>query len=202
MLSPWYQKKERINNMGRLIIFSAPSGTGKSTIVRYLLEKDLNLQFSISATSRQPRGEEVHGKEYYFLTPDEFRSRIKQGHFLEYEEVYEDNFYGTLKSEVDRILESGHNVVFDVDFVGGLAIKKIYGEKALSIFIMPPSIEELRNRLEKRGTDTPEDIQNRLDKATHEMSYASQFDVVVMNDDFDKAKRETVKLIREFIAKK
>lgn len=202
MLSPWYQKKERINNMGRLIIFSAPSGTGKSTIVRYLLEKDLNLQFSISATSRQPRGEEVHGKEYYFLTPDEFRSRIKQGHFLEYEEVYEDNFYGTLKSEVDRILESGHNVVFDVDFVGGLAIKKIYGEKALSIFIMPPSVEELRNRLEKRGTDTPEDIQNRLDKATHEMSYASQFDVVVMNDDFDKAKRETVKLIREFIAKK
>lgn len=195
-------KKERINNMGRLIIFSAPSGTGKSTIVRYLLEKDLNLQFSISATSRQPRGEEVHGKEYYFLTPDEFRSRIKQGHFLEYEEVYEDNFYGTLKSEVDRILESGHNVVFDVDFVGGLAIKKIYGEKALSIFIMPPSVEELRNRLEKRGTDTPEDIQNRLDKATHEMSYASQFDVVVMNDDFDKAKRETVKLIREFIAKK
>ncbi len=202
MLSPWYQKKERINNMGRLIIFSAPSGTGKSTIVRYLLEKDLNLQFSISATSRQPRGEEVHGKEYYFLTPDEFRSRIKQGHFLEYEEVYEDNFYGTLKSEVERILESGHNVVFDVDFVGGLAIKKIYGEKALSIFIMPPSVEELRNRLEKRGTDTPEDIQNRLDKATHEMSYASQFDVVVMNDDFDKAKRETVKLIREFIAKK
>lgn len=185
--------------MGRLIIFSAPSGTGKSTIVNYLLNKNLRLMFSISATSRLPRGEEKHGKEYYFLTPEEFRMRIKQGDFLEYEEVYEDNFYGTLKNEVDRILESGNNVVFDVDCVGGLAIKKIYGEKALSIFIMPPSVEELRNRLEKRGTDSAEVIQNRLDKATHEMSFASQFDVVVMNDDFDKAKRETLKLIRQFI---
>lgn len=185
--------------MGRLIIFSAPSGTGKSTIVRYLLEKNLKLKFSISATSRLPRGDEKDGKEYYFLTPKEFKSRIKKGHFLEYEEVYEDNFYGTLKSEVDRILASGYNVVFDVDCVGGLAIKKIYGDKALSIFIMPPSVEELRNRLEKRGTDTPEVIQNRLDKATHEMSFASQFDTVIMNDDFDKAKSDTVKIIRNFI---
>ena len=184
--------------MGKLIIFSAPSGTGKSTIVRYLLDKDLKLQFSISATSRLPRGKEKHGKEYYFLTPDEFRSRIKQDHFLEYEEVYEDNFYGTLKSEVDRILDAGYNVVFDVDCVGGLAIKEIYGDKALSIFIMPPSVEELRNRLEKRGTDTPEVIQNRLEKAALEMSFASRFDAVVMNDDFDKAKRETVKLVRQF----
>ena len=188
--------------MGKLIIFSAPSGTGKSTIVRYLIEKDLKLQFSISATSRLPRGEEKHGEEYYFLSPDEFRARIKQEHFIEYEEVYEDNFYGTLKSEVDRILATSHNVVFDVDCVGGLAIKKIYGDRALAIFIMPPSVEELRNRLEKRGTDTPEVIQNRLDKATHEMSFAPQFDAVIMNDDFDKAKRETVKLIREFIRKK
>jgi guanylate kinase len=187
--------------MGKLIIFSAPSGTGKSTIVRYLIEKDLKLQFSISATSRLPRGEEKHGEEYYFLSPDEFRARIKQEHFIEYEEVYEDNFYGTLKSEVDRILATSHNVVFDVDCVGGLAIKKIYGDRALAIFIMPPSVEELRNRLEKRGTDTPEVIQNRLDKATHEMSFAPQFDAVIMNDDFDKAKRETVKLIREFIRK-
>ena len=185
--------------MGKLIIFSAPSGTGKSTIVRYLLGKNLKLQFSISATSRLPRGEEKHGKEYYFLTPDEFRSRINEGHFIEYEEVYEDNFYGTLKTEVDRILDSDNNVIFDVDFVGALAIKKIYGDKALSIFIMPPSIDELRNRLESRGTDTPEVIQNRLDKAAHEMSYASQFDAIIMNDDFDKAKRETVKLIRQFI---
>lgn len=187
--------------MGKLIIFSAPSGTGKSTIVRYLIEKDLKLQFSISATSRLPRGEEKHGVEYYFLTPDEFRARIKKEHFVEYEEVYEDNFYGTLKSEVDRILANGDNVVFDVDCVGGLAIKKIYGDRALAIFIMPPSVDELRNRLEKRGTDTPEVIQNRLDKATLEMSFAPQFDVVVMNDDFDKAKRETVKLIREFTGK-
>ncbi len=185
--------------MGKLIIFSAPSGTGKSTIVRYLLGKNLKLQFSISATSRLPRGEEKHGKEYYFLTPDEFRSHIKDGHFLEYEEVYEDNYYGTLKSEVDRILNSDNNVMFDVDCVGGLAIKKIYGDRAISIFIMPPSIDELRNRLESRGTDSPEVIQNRLDKAAHEMSYASQFDAIIMNDDFDKAKRETVKLIREFI---
>ena len=184
--------------MGKLIIFSAPSGTGKSTIVRYLIEKDLKLQFSISATSRLPRGDEKHGVEYYFLTPDEFKQRIKNGDFLEYEEVYSDNFYGTLKSEVDRILKSGHNVVFDVDCVGGVAIKNIYGDKALSIFIMPPSVEELRNRLEKRGTDTPEVIEARLAKATHEMDFASQFDEIIMNDDFDKAKRETVSLIRKF----
>ncbi len=187
--------------MGKLIIFSAPSGTGKSTIVRYLIEKDLNLQFSISATSRLPRGQEKHGVEYYFLTPNEFRDRIKKDHFVEYEEVYKDNFYGTLKSEVERVLSSGTNVVFDVDCVGGLALKKIYGDRALAIFIMPPSVEELRNRLEKRGTDSPEVIQNRLDKATLEMSYAPQFDVVVMNDNFDKAKRDTVKLIREFTEK-
>lgn len=184
--------------MGKLIIFSAPSGTGKSTIVRYLLEKNLNLQFSISATSRLPRGEEKDGVEYYFLTPEEFRLRIAQDHFLEYEEVYEDNFYGTLKCEVERILNKGGNVLFDVDCVGGLTIKKIYGDKALSIFLMPPSIEELRRRLEKRGTDSPEVIDNRLAKASHEMSFASKFDAVIMNDDFDKAKRETMKLIKDF----
>lgn len=183
---------------GKLIIFSAPSGTGKTTIVRYLLNENLNLQFSISATSRAPRGKEKDGVEYYFLSPKEFRERIKKGHFIEYEEVYEDNFYGTLKSEVDCILESGKNVIFDVDFVGGLAIKELYGDKALTIFLMPPSIEELRNRLESRGTDTPEVIQDRLDKAAHEMSYAQQFDAIIMNDDFDKAKRDTVKLIKEF----
>lgn len=186
--------------MGKLIIFSAPSGTGKSTIVRYLIDKDLKLQFSISATSRLPRGDEKDGVEYYFLTLDEFKRRVKKGDFLEYEEVYTDNFYGTLKSEVDRILTLGYNVIFDVDCVGGVAIKKIYGDKALSIFLMPPSIDELRNRLEKRGTDAPEVIEARLAKATHEMGFASQFDEVVMNDDFDKAKRETVSLISKFIA--
>ena len=186
---------------GKLIIFSAPSGTGKSTIVRYLVEKDLKLNFSISATSRAPRGEEKDGVEYHFLTLDEFKARIKKGDFIEYEEVYKDNYYGTLKSEVDQILATGENVVFDVDCVGGLAIKEIYGEKALAIFVMPPSVDELRNRLERRGTDTPEVIQNRLEKATLEMTFAPQFDAIVMNDDFDKAKRDTVKLIRDFIAK-
>lgn len=187
--------------MGKLIIFSAPSGTGKSTIVRYLIDKDLKLQFSISATSRLPRGDEKDGVEYYFLTPKEFKRRIKNGDFIEYEEVYTDNFYGTLKSEVERILSLGYNVVFDVDCVGGVAIKKIYGDKALSIFLMPPSIDELRNRLESRGTDSPEVIESRLAKATHEMTFAPQFDAVIMNDDFDQAKRETVSLIREFIEK-
>lgn len=187
--------------MGKLIIFSAPSGTGKSTIVRYLIDKDLKLQFSISATSRLPRGDEKDGVEYYFLTPKEFKRRIKNGDFIEYEEVYTDNFYGTLKSEVERILSLGYNVVFDVDCVGGVAIKKIYGDKALSIFLMPPSIDELRNRLESRGTDSPEVIESRLAKATHEMTFAPQFDTVIMNDDFDQAKRETVSLIREFIEK-
>ncbi|HTN68106.1 MAG TPA: guanylate kinase [Dysgonamonadaceae bacterium] len=187
--------------MGKLIIFSAPSGTGKSTIVRYLIDKNLKLQFSISATSRLPRGDEKDGVEYYFLTPKEFKRRIKNGDFIEYEEVYTDNFYGTLKSEVERILSLGYNVVFDVDCVGGVAIKKIYGDKALSIFLMPPSIDELRNRLESRGTDSPEVIESRLAKATHEMTFAPQFDAVIMNDDFDQAKRETVSLIREFIEK-
>ncbi len=183
---------------GKLIIFSAPSGTGKSTIVRYLIRKDLKLQFSISATSRAPRGDEKDGVEYHFLTVDEFKARIKKGDFVEYEEVYKDSFYGTLKSEVDQILAAGMNVVFDVDCVGGLAIKEIYGDKALAIFVMPPSVDELRIRLEKRGTDTPEVIQKRLDKAKHEMSFAPQFDAIIMNDDFDKAKRDTVKLIKEF----
>ena len=186
---------------GKLIIFSAPSGTGKSTIVRYLVNKDLKLKFSISATSRAPRGDEKDGVEYHFLTLQEFKERIEKGDFVEYEEVYKDNFYGTLKSEVDEILAAGMNVVFDVDCVGGLAIKKIYGDRALAIFVMPPSVDELRNRLERRGTDTPEVIQNRLNKAKHEMSFAPQFDAVIMNDDFDKAKRDTVKLIKEFTEK-
>lgn len=185
--------------MAKLIIFSAPSGSGKSTLIRYLLEQDLNLHFSISATSRQPRGEEQHGVEYYFLTPDEFRQRIANGDFLEYEEVYEDNFYGTLKSEVDKKLAEGKNVVFDVDCIGGLNIKNYYKERALSIFIMPPSVEVLRQRLEKRGTDTPEVIDNRLAKATYEMSFAPQFDVTIENDDFDRARKEVVEVIKGFI---
>lgn len=185
--------------MAKLIIFSAPSGAGKSTLIRYLLTQGLPIQFSISATSRLPRGEEKHGVEYYFLTPDAFRKRIANDEFLEYEEVYTDKFYGTLKSEVDRILSEGKNVIFDVDCIGGLNIKKIYGARALSIFIMPPSVEVLRERLEKRGTDTTQVIEHRLAKAEFEMSYASQFDVTVCNDDYDRAKAEIIQLVSDFI---
>lgn len=190
---------ELLSFMAKLIIFSAPSGAGKSTLVRYLLAQGLDLRFSISATSRLPRGEEKNGVEYFFLTPEEFRQRIANNEFLEYEEVYTDKFYGTLKSEVDFILAEGSNVIFDVDCIGGLNIKKYYGSQALSIFVMPPSVEALRERLEKRGTDTPQVIENRLAKAEYEMSFAPQFDIVVCNDDFDRAKEEVLKLVTQFI---
>ena len=185
--------------MAKLIIISAPSGAGKSTLIRYLLSKNLNIRFSISATSRKPRGEEKDGVEYYFLTPDQFRSQIENDEFLEYEEVYPDRFYGTLKSEVDRIIAEGSNVIFDVDCIGGLNIKEFYGDKALSIFIMPPSIEVLRERLEKRGTDSPKVSEGRLAKAEYEMSYAPQFDVTVCNDDYERAREEILKLVTDFI---
>lgn len=185
--------------MSKLIIFSAPSGTGKSTLVRYLINLDLNLQFSISATSREPRGEEKDGVEYFFITSKEFRDKIANNEFIEYEEVYEDRFYGTLKSNVDDILDKGKNVVFDIDCVGGLNIKKIYGDRALAVFIMPPSVQALRERLEKRGTDTPEVIESRLAKAEYEMSFAPQFDIIIENDDFDQAKEETYNVIKKFI---
>ena len=184
---------------GKLIIFSAPSGSGKSTIINYLLTQNLNLHFSISATSRAPRGTEQNGIEYYFLTPEEFRNRIAAGDFLEYEEVYTDKFYGTLKSEVERILNKGDNVVFDVDVVGGCNIKKYYGERALSVFIQPPSVEELRKRLEGRGTDAPEVIDSRIAKAEFELSFVSKFDVVIINDDLDKAKSDTLTTIQNFL---
>lgn len=184
---------------GKLIIFSAPSGSGKSTIINYLLTQNLNLHFSISATSRAPRGTEQNGVEYYFLTPDEFRSRIAAGDFLEYEEVYTDKFYGTLKSEVERILANGDNVIFDVDVVGGCNIKKYYGERALSVFIQPPSIEELRKRLVGRATDTPEVIESRIAKAEFELGFADKFDVVIINDDLDKAKSDALTTIQNFL---
>lgn len=187
--------------VGKLIIFSAPSGSGKSTIINHLLEKELRLHFSISATSRLPRGEEKDGVEYYFLTPDEFRAKIAADEFLEYEEVYTDRFYGTLKSEVERILSTGDNVVFDVDVVGGCNIKKYYGERALSIFIQPPSIEELRERLTKRATDKPEVIEARVQKAAQELTFAPQFDVVIVNDVLEKAQKEAADVIRNFIQK-
>ena len=186
---------------GKLIIFSAPSGSGKSTIINYLLKQDLHLRFSISATSRAPRGTEKNGVEYYFLTPEEFRSRIANGDFLEYEEVYTDKYYGTLKSEVERILNEGDNVIFDVDVVGGCNIKKFYGDRALSVFIQPPCIDDLRKRLEGRGTDSPEVIESRIAKAEYELGFTGQFDKVVVNDDLETAQKDALKIIREFLNK-
>lgn len=184
---------------GKLVIFSAPSGSGKSTIINYLLTQGLNLRFSISATSRFPRGNEKDGVEYYFLTPEQFRAKIKDGEFLEYEEVYTDKFYGTLKCEVERILNEGNNVVFDVDVVGGCNIKNYYGDKALSIFIQPPSVEVLRDRLEGRATDSMDVIENRLAKASFEMSFASKFDKVIINDNLENARLETLQVIKAFL---
>lgn len=183
----------------KVIIFSAPSGSGKSTIINYLLAQKLNLAFSISATSRLPRGNEKHGVEYFFLSPDEFRQRIANNEFLEYEEVYTDRFYGTLKAQVEKQLAAGQNVVFDVDVVGGCNIKKYYGERALSLFIQPPCIDELRRRLIGRGTDTPEVIESRIAKAEYELSFAPKFDKVIINDDLETAKAHALKVIKEFL---
>ena len=184
-----------------MLIFSAPSGSGKSTIVNWLMQEhpELKLYFSISCTSRAPRGTEQDGVEYFFLTAEEFRKKIENDEFLEYEEVYEDRFYGTLKAQVERQLEAGQNVVFDVDVKGGINIKKFYGDRAMSLFIQPPSIEELRRRLEGRGTDTPEAIESRLAKAEYEMTFAPQFDHIVVNDDLETAKQEALKLIKAFL---
>lgn len=186
---------------GKLIIFSAPSGSGKSTIINYLLKQNLDLHFSISATSRAPRGAEQDGVEYYFLSPEEFRRRIANDEFLEYEEVYTDKYYGTLKSEVERILQEGKNVMFDVDVVGGCNIKKYYGDRALSVFIQPPCVAELRKRLEGRATDEPEVIECRIAKAEYELGFASRFDVIIINDQLEKAEAEALEVIQDFINK-
>ncbi|MGM9705828.1 MAG: guanylate kinase [Prevotella sp.] len=185
---------------GKLIIFSAPSGCGKSTIISWLMSHpELNMAFSISCTSRAPRGTEQNGVEYFFLTPDEFRQRIANDEFLEYEEVYTDRFYGTLKQQVEIQSAKGENVVFDVDVKGGCNIKNYYGDRALSIFIMPPSIDELRRRLEHRATDSPEVIDKRIERAEFEISFAPRFDKVVLNDDLEQAKNETLAIIKEFL---
>lgn len=188
-------------SQGKLIIFSAPSGSGKSTIVQWLMQEhpELRLAFSISCTSRAPRGTERDGVEYFFLSPDEFREKVANDEFLEYEEVYTDRFYGTLKAQVERQADAGQNVVFDVDVKGGVNIKHHYGDRALSLFIQPPSVEELRRRLVGRATDTPEAIENRLAKAEYELTFASQFDHVVVNDDLDAAKAETLRLVSDFL---
>ena len=184
---------------GKLIIFSAPSGSGKSTIINYLLKQGLNLRFSISATSRPPRGTEQNGVEYFFLSPEEFKEGIANNEFVEYEEVYPGRFYGTLKSQVEKQLAEGQNIIFDVDVVGGCNIKRFYGDRALSVFIQPPSIEELRKRLEGRGTDSPETINSRIAKAEFELSYAPKFDIVVVNDQLEKAEAQTLEAIRNFL---
>ncbi|MDB4583859.1 guanylate kinase [Draconibacterium sp.] len=186
---------------GKLIIFSAPSGAGKTTLVKYLLQKRFNLEFSISATSREARHTETHGKDYYFLSGEEFSAKVENDEFLEWEEVYKGTNYGTLKSEVERIRNLGKNVIFDVDVVGGLNIKKYYGDEALAVFVKPPSVEELRNRLQGRSTETEEKIQMRIAKAEHELSFAPEFDVVITNDNLELAFEEAEKIISEFLLK-
>ena len=185
---------------GKLIIFSAPSGSGKSTIINWLMShEELRMAFSISCTSRAPRGTERNGVEYFFVTPEELSRRIDNDECLEYEEVYKDRYYGTLKQQVEAQLEKGENVVFDVDVKGGCNIKNYYGDRALSVFIQPPSIEELRNRLTGRGTDAPEVIEDRIARASFELTFAPKFDKVVINDDLDKAKAEALKIVKDFL---
>ena len=186
---------------GKMLIVSAPSGSGKSTIVNWLMKEhpELKLYFSISCTSRAPRGTEQNGVEYFFLTPEEFRQRIENNEFLEYEEVYENRFYGTLKQQVEKQRNQGQNVVFDVDVKGGVNIKKYYVDEALSLFIQPPSVEELRKRLVGRATDTQEAIEERLAKAEYELTFASQFDRIIVNDDLETAKQEALQVVKEFL---
>ena len=184
----------------KVLIFSAPSGSGKSTIVNHILSLHPEVEFSVSATSRAPRGSEVHGVEYYFLSEDEFREKIARDEFVEYEEVYAGSFYGTLKEEVKRIWAKDHVIIFDVDVKGGVNLKKYFGDKALSVFIQAPSIEELRRRLEKRGTDSQEAIDRRVAKAEEEMTYAPLFDRVLVNDDLETAFKEAEEMVDQFLS--
>ena len=185
---------------GKLIVFSAPSGSGKTTIVHHLLGKsELNLDFSISATSRLSRGNEIHGKDYYFISPEEFRSHIKNNDFIEWEQVYTNNFYGTLKSEIQRIWDSGKHVIFDIDVIGGLNIKKQFPQQTLAVFVQPPSIIEMERRLRNRNTDSEEKIKERVAKAEKELKFAKDFDVILLNDNLEKAKEEAFKLVSNFV---
>ena len=189
-------------NNGKLIVFSAPSGSGKTTIVRHLLGiEELNLEFSVSATSREPRGDEVNNKDYYFISLEEFKRHIKNQDFLEWEEVYRDNFYGTLKSEIERIWALGKNVIFDIDVAGGLRIKRKYPEETLAVFVKPPSIDELKIRLKKRSTESDDKINMRIAKASVELATAPQFDKVIKNYDLEEAKHEAHMLVRDFLNK-
>ncbi|NAW50840.1 guanylate kinase [Elizabethkingia argentiflava] len=185
--------------MNKVIIFSAPSGSGKTTLVKHCLKKFSTLQFSISATTRLPRGEEKHGEDYFFHTPEDFRKKIEENAFVEFEEVYADRYYGTLKTEVEKIWKAGNVVIFDVDVKGGVSLKKIFGEQALSIFIAPPSVESLKERLIHRATDDAKAIEVRIAKAEEEMKYANDFDKVIVNDDLEQAKAQIEQLIEAFI---
>jgi len=185
---------------GKLLVFSAPSGSGKTTIVRHLLSKeDLNLEFSISAATREARGEEVNGKDYYFMSIEEFKKHIKADDFVEWEEVYRDNFYGTLKTEIERIWANGKNVIFDIDVAGGLRIKKKFPEETLAVFVKPPSIDELKIRLKKRSTESEDKINMRIAKASVELATAPQFDKIIKNYDLNIAKEEAYQLVKEFV---
>lgn len=185
---------------GKLIVFSAPSGSGKTTIVRHLLkQEELNLEFSISATSREKRGEEIDGKDYYYLSAEEFKTKIKKDEFLEWEEVYRDNFYGTLKTEVERIWALGKHVIFDIDVSGGLRIKRKFPEQTLAVFVKPPSIDELKIRLKKRKTESEDKINMRVAKASAELATAPLFDVIIKNDNLDKALKEAHDLVHDFV---
>ncbi|MEY4834896.1 MAG: hypothetical protein RI980_1011 [Bacteroidota bacterium] len=189
-------------NQGKLLVFSAPSGSGKTTIVRHLLDQeDLNLEFSISCTTREPRGQEVHGKDYYFISLEEFKKHIKAEDFVEWEEVYRDNFYGTLKSEVERIWAKGKNVIFDIDVAGGLRIKSKFKQETLAVFVKPPSIDELKIRLKKRSTESEDKINMRIAKASVELATAPQFDTIIKNYDLDVAKVDAYNLVKEFVNK-
>jgi guanylate kinase len=185
----------------KLVIISAPSGSGKTTIVKHLLDSGLNLSFSVSATTRAKRDNETDGEDYFFLSVQEFKNRIKNNEFVEWEEVYKDLLYGTLKSELERIWAIGKNVIFDVDVKGGISLKNKFGTDAIAIFIMPPSVAELENRLIKRATDTPEKIRIRVDKAKDELKFADQFDTVIVNHQLDKAKEETLKIVSSFLGR-
>jgi len=198
------EMKNKINmETGKLIVISAPSGTGKSTIVQRLVREhpELNLVFSISHTTRLPRGTEKDGVEYFFTTQEQFKENIRSGQFLEYEEVYDGQYYGTHKSQVEKLIEDKNNVIFDVDVKGGCSIKRFYGDRVLSIFIQPPSIEELRRRLINRKTDSPESINTRLSKAEYELTFSGNFDKIIVNDNLDKAVQETYRIVKEFIGK-
>jgi len=188
-----------IHKEGKILVFSAPSGSGKTTLIHYLMDNITNLHCSISATSRKPRTGEQNGKDYFFLTPENFRTKINEGDFLEYEEVYHNTFYGTLVSEVEKHLKKGENVVLDVDVKGAINIKRFYGEKALTIFIQPPSIEILYQRLVARNTDSMETINDRISKAKYEISFAPKFDCIVVNDKLKKAQQEVLKVATEFL---